>query len=419
MVWYCKKCKKVHKEDELCPQIRLQLKCQPDFLAGAANFAEIACQERLISTQGLDYPVKIINQITGKNLSYEGTKQYMRDIQVFKRLAEEPYKRKGCFETSQIAQSYYNGIKHNTNLYGDLYKKITGYQQEVDWLRWKKGQIQSIWERSYLLNGNAAGIDGETVNRFTGKMICRTSVKSSKNPINSSSTGIRDVIQARNKNALAQNDHVYAPEGFSTAARKKGITNPIEENGNVTSINNSTKRILSKVRNGKAETKVTGQQLGEQMFKGAIVAAATSITVSSITTYIRYKNGEISREEAYHDIEEDSTKGVIYGAGISAVTIFIPGGVIGVIGGLVVGTYLDKTLQNILDEIFGKGYYAEILNASGYIYGMTVNLEKAYYDFMADEQFHQSATAITNSKMLDFQNGMAEFQKIMKGEIPE
>ena len=419
MVWYCEKCQKVHKENELCPQIRLQLKHQPEFLAGAANFVEVACQERLISTQGLDYPVEVLNRITGKELAYEGTKQYMRDVQVFKRLAEEPYKRKGCFETSQMAQGYYNKVEHNANLYGDLYKKITGYQQEVDWLRWKKGQIQSIWEKNYLLNGNAAGIDGVTINRFTGKTICRTSVKSSKNPISSSSTGIRDVIEARNKNALAQNDHVYGPEGFSAAARKKGITNPIDEGGNVASINKSTKRILSKVRDGKAETQVTVEQLGEQMFKGAVVAGVTSITVSSITNYIRYKSGEIRIEEAYQNIAEDATKGVLYGTGIATATIFIPGGVIGVIGGFVVGAYLDKTLQNILDEIFGKGYYAEILNAAGYIYGMTVNLERAYKDFMDDEQFHHTTTAIVNNKMLDFQSGMAEFQKIMKGEAIE
>lgn len=70
MVWYCEKCQKVHKENELCPQIRLQLKHQPEFLAGAANFVEVACQERLISTQGLDYPVEVLNRITGKELAY-------------------------------------------------------------------------------------------------------------------------------------------------------------------------------------------------------------------------------------------------------------------------------------------------------------------------------------------------------------
>ena len=50
---------------------------------------------------------------------------------------------------------------------------------------------------------------------------------------------------------------------------------------------------------------------------------------------------------------------------------------------------------------------------------MTVNLERAYKDFMDDEQFHHTTTAIVNNKMLDFQSGMAEFQKIMKGEAIE
>lgn len=42
------------------------------------------------------------------------------------------------------------------------------------------------------------------------------------------------------------------------------------------------------------------------------------------------------------------------------------------------GLYVSKTCTNLLDEVFGKGSYAAILNSSGYVYGMTMNLAEYY-----------------------------------------
>ena len=39
---------------------------------------------------------------------------------------------------------------------------------------------------------------------------------------------------------------------------------------------------------------------------------------------------------------------------------------------------LIKTVSNILDEIYGKGGYKAILDSSGYVYGMTINLLDYY-----------------------------------------
>ena len=39
---------------------------------------------------------------------------------------------------------------------------------------------------------------------------------------------------------------------------------------------------------------------------------------------------------------------------------------------------MNAVTTNILDEIYGKGAYGEIMNASGYVYGMTYNLADYY-----------------------------------------
>ena len=64
---------------------------------------------------------------------------------------------------------------------------------------------------------------------------------------------------------------------------------------------------------------------------------------------------------------------------MSAVTLFLPAGPIGFVAGIAIGIYVDTACTNILDEIWGKGAYGEILNSSGYVYGTTINL-KDYLD---------------------------------------
>ena len=39
---YCEKCRKMHEETELCPNISIQLKEHPEWLGEAASFATIA-----------------------------------------------------------------------------------------------------------------------------------------------------------------------------------------------------------------------------------------------------------------------------------------------------------------------------------------------------------------------------------------
>lgn len=114
------------------------------------------------------------------------------------------------------------------------------------------------------------------------------------------------------------------------------------------------------------------------MLQGAVVGAAVALTVSAISSYARYKMGEIDRETAWKNITEDTADGLLVGAAMGAVTIFLPGGAIGFIAGAAIGLYVSKTCTNLLDEVFGKGSYAAILNSSGYVYGMTMNLAEYY-----------------------------------------
>ena len=359
MKWYCEKCATIHDDNELCPKIKLQLKNNKNLLGEAANFITVAGEYNLITSNNMNKILEPISNLLNSNLTYEGTYQLARDIQVFKRLNEESFVRCGTFSSPEAAQEYLQ----NTNLQA-LTSKITGASQEVDWLLSEKGKLSSIFNDSILFNGNAAGVDGQTVNKIT-RNTTRVTVKASINPMTKNSTGVKDIQEALTKNTLKENELVVGPEGMEKSLREAGVNNPVEEINSAKSIRNSNERLLKKIKNGEATTSITNKQLLNKIGQGTIIGGAISFSVSSITNYIRYRNGEISREEAFKEISKDTANGILTGGALSGISLFFPPATIGFIMGVTVGIYINKTLSNILDEINGKGIIKRILNING------------------------------------------------------
>lgn len=420
MNWYCDKCKMVHKDNELCPVIKKQLKNEPELLSEVANFTTIAGEYGLITTNALDGVAKCVNKVAGTNLSYEGTHQFARDIQVFKRLSEEPFKRAGTFASPEAAKNYLDSVteiaKSNPRAMTSFESKLTGYSQEVDWLRYKQSQLSSVWEKSSLLSNNAKGIDGTTVNRFTGKTISNTTVKASVNPISKNSTIVKNLERSVENGTVTDKDIVFGPKGMKDAVQNAGLKNPTIEKNSVEQIQESNQRLKNKIMNGQAVTAPTIQQVGQKMAQGAIVGAAVGVTVSSITNYVRYKNGEITEKEAFRDVSEDTIKSAVVGGAMAGITIFLPGGAIGLVAGMVIGVYLNSTTTNILDEIYGKGAYGAILNSSGYVYGMTMNLAECYKKIEQNNKETERNIKKAQMNQATINSNFELFEK-MKGEL--
>lgn len=419
MTWYCENCKQLHSDDVMCPRIQKQLRNHPELLTEAANFTTIAGQYSLISSNALNTVAQGINKVVGTNLAYEGTHQFARDIQVFKRLSEEPFKRAGIFASPERAKLYFENIKElaqtNTRVMTSFESKLTGYAQEVDWLRYKQAQLSSIYQKSELLSNNAAGIDGTTINRFTGKTLSRTTIKASKNTMTQNSTAITDVKNAISKGSATEKDIIFSTEGTKNAAEKAGLKNPVIEKNTAEQVRASNARLEEKIMQGNATTSVPMDQLGSKMIQGAVVGAAVGLTISSITNYIRFKNGELTQQEAFSEVSEDTIKSVITGATLSAITLFLPGGAIGFVSGVAIGIYVNATCSNILDEIYGKGSYRAILSSSGYVYGMTCNLASAIDKIETNMKKNQYYLDKANKVQLEIENNFELFEQ-MKGD---
>ena len=409
MKWYCEKCATIHDDNELCSKIKLQLKNNKNLLGESANFITVAGEYNLITSNNMNKILEPISNLLNSNLTYEGTYQLARDIQVFKRLNEESFVRCGTFSSPEAAQEYLQ----NTNLQA-LTSKITGASQEVDWLLSEKGKLSSIFNDSILFNGNAAGVDGQTVNKIT-RNTTRVTVKASINPMTKNSTGVKDIQEALTKNTLKENELVVGPEGMEKSLREAGVNNPVEEINSAKSIRNSNERLLKKIKNGEATTSITNKQLLNKIGQGTIIGGAISFSVSSITNYIRYRNGEISREEAFKEISKDTANGILTGGALSGISLFFPPATIGFIMGVTVGIYINKTLSNILDEIYGKGSYKAILNSSGYVYGMTVNLLEYYKEISKNIKTTEKNINETKEISQRIKNNFDVFEKL-KGE---
>ena len=398
---YCESCRDFHEENELCPKYKKQLKEHPEWLAEVADFTIVAGEYHLASSQALDGICKTINKIAGTNLSFEGSHQAARDVQVFARLNSDSFRNSGQFANAEAAKQTFDNASEGFKRY--LRGRLNGTGEEIDWLRSQRGKINSLINKSSLPDGNVVGYDGETVNRLTGNVIKRTSIKAAEGS-SGLATNARDIVEALEKGTLNPNDAVTGVKGTNQAVIKaidkrieqaaaSGDTDlvnrltsakknlKINELGTTDSIKSSTERQIEKIKSGKAHTSITTDMVAKQAAQGAVIGAAISLTVSSITNYIKYKNGKMTREEAFREIGEDSVKGLITGGAMGAITLFLQEGAIGFVAGIAIGIYISSVTGNILDEVFGKGAYEQILHTCGYIAGTAKNVTEMLEDY--------------------------------------
>ena len=132
MIRYCEKCRDFHEEKDLCPKYKKQLQQHPEWLGEAANFATVAAQYQLITSQALDGVAQAVNKVAGTNFAYEGTRQAARDIHVFAKLNSDSFRNSGQFANAQTAQETLANSGEGFQRY--LRGRLNGTGQEIDWL---------------------------------------------------------------------------------------------------------------------------------------------------------------------------------------------------------------------------------------------------------------------------------------------
>ena len=433
MIRYCEKCRDFHEENALCPKYKELLKQHKEWLGETATFATVAAQYQLITSQSLNTIAQAVNKIAGTNLSYEGTHQVARDIHVFAKLNSDSFRNSGQFANAQTAKETLSNASDGFERY--LRGRLNGTGQEIDWLEWRNGKLDNLLYKYQLPDGNTVGYDGIKVNRFTGKTVERITIKAAEGQSGLHTNAV-DIAEALEKGTLSPNDSVFGIEGLEKEiqkvldkkiqfAQEQGNTDlvkklqdarqnlKIKEIGSTDTVKESTERLTQKIQDGKANTTITGSELGSKMAHGAVIGAAVALTISSITNYIKFKNGEISEEEAFRNVGEDTTKGLITGGSMAGITLFLPGGPVGFIAGMAIGIYINAVCTNVLDEVFGKGAYEQILHSCGYVSGTAKNVEemlRKYQNHMRriDRNLNQMAT-----RKLEIQRNLEQSENLI------
>lgn len=409
MSYYCPHCTTIHSDKELCTHYRNKLRHDPNLISEAANFANIAGQNELVSGQSLNSFAQEINKLIGTNLSFEGSHQLARDVQVFRQLNVDSYCKSGVFSNAKNASTYMKNASDGQ--LSTLTKKLNGTAQEIDWERLRNGKLTALWEKSNLLGEevtNAAGVDGITINRFTGSQISRTTIKATQDVHKGLGTNIRDVIQALENGTLDPSDNVAGVRGTDSAVKKAIEKNlikakeegneklikifekarqnlTVEEIGSDVKVQASTERLKGKIINCQASAVITSDEMIKKAANGAVIGAVIGLAVGAVVSYLAYKEGLISQEQALNNVSQATVKGAMTGGILSAATLFLPAGGLGFIAGIAVGIYFNKALTNILDEVYGEGTYIAILDSSGFVFGAAMSLENALKKIKNDQ----------------------------------
>jgi len=121
------------------------------------------------------------------------------------------------------------------------------------------------------------------------------------------------------------------------------------------------------------------RSLSKTTFPSGTIALAYGITRSTITNFMKYKNGAISKNEMEKSISKDAIKGGLVTCSLAVIPFSkTAAGVAATVG---VAIYLDAVCTNVLEEVFGEGFYEELLTAEGCVLGATKNFGEMLKEF--------------------------------------
>jgi hypothetical protein len=323
---------------------------------------------------------KFIN-FSSSALSYgyitNNAQQYIRDLEVAKLLGEK-FSRSGIYTNAQNAQNWLNQrLEVNPNNLNLIFNRIQGEGGgEVDVIRAINGSLKGLlYKAEYATNNlgnitnNVPGIDAIIKNRFTGKIVEQIQIKSNWS---TDSSVLKQTVSNFLKNEnYNENIVLSGPKELIKIAKDMNIKNPTYTFGDINKNKESAERLIKTINKGKFSSNINFSGVAEKVGKGALIGAAVTISVSAISNYIAYRNGQISMNEAFNNIAIDGSKGAIIGGSLAGLALVFPPGVIGIGIGIVIGT----GIRQIIEIAYGKGEYKKILDeintTNNLIFGLT------------------------------------------------
>lgn len=291
---------------------------------------------------------------------YEGTHQFVRDIEVAKLMQDKfpnmPY---------DSAEGFRNWLQErlqgSASSQANALSRIQGDAGEVDFVMDMQGRLRNLFYKTDFVrdaNGHVAnnvpGIDVQEINRFTGNVVNEFQVKSLRS-MESIDQTLKGFV---NNTDYSPSTTLVGPKELIDEAKARGLPNPTRVMGTVESNAESADALKDKIQSSNMAPSLTPQAVLGKVASGACIGAAVSIGISAIMHFSAYRKGKITFQQFMSRLGKDGAKGAITGGALAGLSLFIPGGLIGMGVGFVVGA----TLRRALDDAFGEGIYAEVLD---------------------------------------------------------
>ncbi|WP_377890409.1 hypothetical protein [Alkalihalobacillus sp. R86527] len=360
---------------------------------------------------------------------YEGTHQFIRDIETAQLLQEKfpnmPYSSPEGFK-----EWLTDRLSGSTNSQANALSRLQGDGAgEVDFVREMQGNLRSLFTKTDFakdasgnVTSNYPGIDAVEINRFTGKVINEYQIKTLR-----SEDSINKVLEKFTSNShYNENITLVGPKELIEEAQKQGLPNPVKVMGTVKENSDSVNALNDKIQSGQMTTELSTKAVVDKVAGGVVIGAAISIGISSLFNFIAYKKGEISKPELISRIGKDGVKGAITGGALAGLSLFVPGGIIGIGIGFVVGSVLRRAL----DDAFGEGIFADILDLTNSVQANVKLLHKGsiYIAELVEADGKQVARTVTTvqdltterintlKRLQDYEERFQAGQDIVKNE---
>ncbi|ALS25845.1 hypothetical protein IJ21_04130 [Paenibacillus sp. 32O-W] len=313
-----------------------------------------------ISTTIPTYEV-ISNGIPGV---FEGTDAFVREVTIAQTL-QQKFPNVDAFKTVEGLKEWLaEQLQGSNNAAANALSRIQGDAAgEVDFIREMQGNLRSLFTKIDFprnadgrIVSNNPGIDAIEINRLTGDVVREYQVKTLRSA---------DSINETLKDFL-NNDHykpttvLVGPQELIDRAHEMGVPNPTKVMGTLQDNMDSAHELSNKIMHGQLAVGMTPVSVAGEMLSGVAIGVVVSVTVSGLITYMQYKSEKITYDQMKTKIAKDGLKGAITGGALAGLSLFIPGGIIGVGVGFVVGT----TLRRLLDEAYGDGMFGGVLETT-------------------------------------------------------
>jgi hypothetical protein len=283
--------------------------------------------------------------------AYKSAMNYSKEVE-FWRWMKLNYKSSGIFDSAESIQNY---ILSSPGRADWLKLQLQGKGYEWDWMMNQQENLKNVFDKFTAgIDPTQAGIDVVKTN-LLNKSTTTYQHKSytSNTKVNGQvlkNTPKDATVVTQSENAQMMNSGGRKVESFQTKAQSNKIRD----------------QRFEKASKGAANSQYTLQGVSKVMGKAALVGAAIGCTVEALSSYERYKSGQITKKEYLIEIAKSGGNAGVTG-GITAGIMIPIGGAIAAAGvtipitipiAIAVGAGVDK----IIAPMFKKGQYLEDLN---------------------------------------------------------